>query len=434
MRSAVDAANANPGSNTIEFDPAVFNGDPTVTLAGSQLELTNSVNIQGPVGGMTISANNQFTVFLVVAGVTANLSDLSITGGNAAGNRSANGGNGGGIYNNGALTLSSCTVSFNTANLAFHGSGGGLFNLGTATLFNCHVTNNTAWYGGGLHNGATATLSDCTVANNSATYGGGLDNFGGTATVSDCTVANNSATYGGGLNNFSESTATVSDCTVANNSASIDGGGLNNGGILTLSTCTVYSNGATGPGGGIFNEEFAQLTLIGSTLSGYTANGVGGGLDNLGVATLLDCTVAANGASRGGGIDNENNLTLTNCTVADNIATGFANAGGGGIASDGNPVILANTIVAGDRNRLDGPHHVARLINANFCLIETIGPQFSLSSFDNITGQDPLLAPLGNYGGPTPDHAAAARFARSRPGLRRAGRGCQRQPTGHRPA
>ena len=352
LRSAVDAANANPGSNTIEFDPAVFNGGQIIGLTGGRLELTNSVNIQGPASGVTISGINQFRVFLVDAGVTANLTDLAITGGNAGD------ANGGGIYNKGTLTLSSCYLSFNTA-----ASGGGLINYGTATL-------------------------------------------------SPCTVENNTATNGGGLFNAFAATATLSHCTVDINSAGVDGGGLDNAGsIMTLSTCTVYGNGATGSGGGIFNEELAALTMIGSTLWRNTANGDGGGLDNAGTATLLDCTMAENAASRGGGTANEFSpisslfsMTLTNCTVADNSVTattvGFANAGGG-IASDGNPVILANTIVAGNVNGLNGPHDVACIITANFCLIETIGAQFSLSSADNITGQDPLLAGLGTYGGPT---------------------------------
>ena len=57
-------------------------------------------------------------MFQVDAGVTASISGLTITGGNAAGN-------GGGLYNyGGTATLTNCTVSGNSATA----SGGGLYN------------------------------------------------------------------------------------------------------------------------------------------------------------------------------------------------------------------------------------------------------------------------------------------------------------------
>ena len=57
-------------------------------------------------------------MFQVDAGVTASLSGLTITGGNA--------GSGGGLFNDGTVTLTDATVSGNSA----ANSGGGLTNLG----------------------------------------------------------------------------------------------------------------------------------------------------------------------------------------------------------------------------------------------------------------------------------------------------------------
>ena len=58
-------------------------------------------------------------MFQVDGGVTASISGLTITGGNATGN-------GGGLYNHGGtLTLTDCTVSGNSAN----DGGGGLWQL-----------------------------------------------------------------------------------------------------------------------------------------------------------------------------------------------------------------------------------------------------------------------------------------------------------------
>ena len=62
----------------------------------------------------------------------------------------------------------------------------------------------------------------------------------------------------------------------------------------------------------------------------------GGGLSNVlaGTATLTNCTVSGNSASKGGGVYNgvhdnrRTTLTMTNCTVSGNSAAG--NDGGGG--------------------------------------------------------------------------------------------------------
>jgi hypothetical protein len=106
---------------------------------------------------------------------------MTITGGVASGPVPAIGG---GLLNNGTVTLDNCTVSGNSAFGPFGTpSGGGLFNIGdsaTAALTNCTVTGNSAFYlGGGLYNGhySTLTLTNCTVSGNSAFSGGGMSNF-----------------------------------------------------------------------------------------------------------------------------------------------------------------------------------------------------------------------------------------------------------------
>ena len=51
----------------------------------------------------------------------------------------------------------------------------GLFNNGTMTLTNCTVSGNKVGLnGGGLEDYGTVTLTDCTVSSNSAPSGGGL--------------------------------------------------------------------------------------------------------------------------------------------------------------------------------------------------------------------------------------------------------------------
>ena len=107
----------------ITFGPTVF-GTETITLASGTLDLTNTVGtttITGPSAGVTVSGGGAVRVFQVASGVSASLSGLTITGGNATYD-------GGGLYNYGTVTLDDCTISGNSAgNL-----GGGMGNLGTA--------------------------------------------------------------------------------------------------------------------------------------------------------------------------------------------------------------------------------------------------------------------------------------------------------------
>ena len=201
------------------FAPALFDTPQTIILTQGQLELsdtTGTETITGPAAGVTISGGGQSRVFQVDQGVTASISGVTITGGQAAGD-------GGGLYNSGTTTLTDCTVSDNSA-----GSGGGMATSGSGTT----------------------TLTDCTVSGNTASSeGGGLYNLG-TSTLTDCTVSGN---------------------TAGNGVATAKGGGIYNSGLLTLTGSTITGNqrqyGTTTPayGGGIFNS--GTLTVTSSTIA-----------------------------------------------------------------------------------------------------------------------------------------------------------------------
>ena len=217
LRWAVGQANSAGGAETIAFDKTVFKTPQTITLTGTQLELTDTTGtetITGPKAGVTVSGGEHSRVFQVDGGVTATISGLTITGGNTANN-------GGGLYNDGGTaTLTNCTVSGNTtAPSSPSGYGGGLFNLnGTVTLTNCTVSENYSYYGGGLDNlNGTATLKNCTVSGNSAGTGGGVYNGGstGTATLNNTSVSGNTAAFGGGITNWLGKVTLLNNCTVS---------------------------------------------------------------------------------------------------------------------------------------------------------------------------------------------------------------------------
>src|SRR5262249_13865486 len=149
----------------IDFQPGLTG---TVALTGGELDITDDVKIDGPgADKLTVSGSNLSRVFKVEAGETVSISGLMIAGGNAGA------GNGGGIDNFGALTVSDSVFSGNSAV-----NGGGLANEG----------------------GATATVSDSTFAGNSVSslgnaLGGGITSAG-TLTVRGSTFTGNSARTG----------------------------------------------------------------------------------------------------------------------------------------------------------------------------------------------------------------------------------------------
>ena len=80
--------------------------------------------------------------------------------------------------------------------------------------------------GGGIFNEGNLTLNQCTVSNNSATYGGGVSNKSSLVVV-DSDFHNNQATRGGGglHNNEGSSSMTISGSTFRNNTV-VDTGGF----------------------------------------------------------------------------------------------------------------------------------------------------------------------------------------------------------------
>jgi hypothetical protein len=139
-------------------------------------------------------------------------------------------------------------------------------------------------------------------------------------------------------------------------------------------------------GGGILNA--GNLTLNRCTLSGNTSGDVGGGIASPGGAlTLNQCTLTGNGVvsfGTGGGAISfggaGGTLTVNQSTLSANIAPL-----GGGIYQGGGSLAVGNSIIAGNSQDSGGD-------------IEGSGSFTGV----NLSSGDPMLAPLGNYGGPTP--------------------------------
>jgi len=96
--------------DTINFSVSCSSVSP-ITIA-STIDINGNLTIEGPgASQMVVSGGNAVAVFFIGGGVTATVSGLTIEGGNTISD-------GGGINNEGRLTVNDCTVSDNTAKTA----------------------------------------------------------------------------------------------------------------------------------------------------------------------------------------------------------------------------------------------------------------------------------------------------------------------------
>jgi predicted outer membrane repeat protein len=327
LRAAIQTADVGSPSDKFSIS---FGVTGTIDLQSPLPDLKNSIGIKGPgANSLTVerAAGFSFVSAIVTldAGQTASLSGLTIANGNA-----------GGIFNNGGtLTLANCAVLNNSQ--VFGPLGGGITNAfetgATLRISGCLVSGNSATEGAGISNalGDTLTVSDSYVCGNTAGRGGGILNVG-TLTVDRSMVSNNTATgfdagfshflgEGGGILN--DGTMTVSGSTLCGNSADLGGGIFSDGTPTTVRNCAFTGNSATRGGGIYFGISPGLLAVQGSTFSHNTASDSGGGIYNLGTATLQECSLSKNSAgSAGGGIFNGASATLTvkDSTVLNNVA------------------------------------------------------------------------------------------------------------------
>lgn len=316
LRDAIDQANSNTGADTIQF---ASNLSGTITLTSGQLTLSDTsgaTTIQGlGAGQLKVSANNSGRVFEVEKNVTAQISGLTISNGSNSGSN-----RGGGILNEGTLTLSNSVVSGNRSDV-----GGGISNTGNLTIASSTITGNTA------------------------------DNTDG---VYD-------SPGGGGIYNSNGANLTISYSTISSNTVddSDGGGGIMNAGTLTITNSTFNDNYTEGLGGGIYNNEVGNLVLTNCTFSANTAAEGAGGLFNegdlfhTGVANLTNCTFSGNSkvtdTNSGAAIDNTGSLILNFNIIANSVGgTDLSNhqtmSGEYNLIEQGDTDNLFNTITGQD--------------------------------------------------------------------------------------
>ncbi len=215
-----------------------------------------------------------------------------------------------------------------------------------------------------IASGAHVTLSGLTIANGVAVQGAGIDNFG-TVTVDRCTLLNNKAiggsgdsttpdaANGGGIANEIGASLSLTRSLLLNNAAvahtGIDsfGGGLLNLGSATIVSCTFTANQASGgdsssdadgsQGGAISSWLSGSVLMVSnSTFSGNQA--LGGTGPDFGVAGAIDVEVGSV-------------ATINNSNFAGNVASGGTGciAQGGALFANGCTLTLSDTSFTGNQ-------------------------------------------------------------------------------------
>ncbi len=359
LRDAVLAANTNPAPDTIRFAQAARDG--TITLTSGELAITDDLRIDGPgARRLAVSGNDASRVFRIDVGVTASIDDLTITHGNASLR-------GGGIRNDGTLTLTHSIVSENRVTgvpgvgTAVDGLGGGIFNTGSLKVSHTQFKGNRAVGGTGI----AGTPS-------SAGLGGAIMSLGSATTPAEVTVSQSSFVdnqalggpagagpfarngLGGAIMNDAgtfdiDHSRFVNNRAVGGSSASTFGG-AGMGGALMNAAAVGYATL------NVSHSQFANNWAIGG--SGVTGGagqiGRGGAIGNFvppfvppastvqAVVNVSHSTILGNhavggagviaGNGQGGGIANENRgiLTVSRSWIAFNMAIGGASSTGVG--------------------------------------------------------------------------------------------------------
>jgi hypothetical protein len=228
LRGAIVAANAATGADAITVPAGTY----TLTRAGADedvastgdLDVTGELTITGA-GTRTTSvaggaAPFDDRIFDIQPDVTATITGLTITGGKPANSQ------GGGVQNNGDLTLDRVAVKGNTAQTH-----------------------------GGITSHGTLNLTDSTVSGNSAEIVGGVFEGSGTANITNSTISGNQATnINGGIAASSSALINILNSTIASNTSPRLGGGI----ITSVGSLVIVRNTIIS-GNTVNNCDTAQL-------------------------------------------------------------------------------------------------------------------------------------------------------------------------------
>jgi hypothetical protein len=256
----------------------------------------------------------------------------------------------------------------------FHGEGGGINNEGILTLTNVVVRANhtTEYCGGGIHNvGQLGVYSSTIGFNYSETgVGGGVCSDGGSGpvglTIVKSTIDQNLARLGGGIYNTNGAVVVMINSTISENYASKDAGGIFSYGTINIYNSTIAFNQAdsdadhVGKGGGIYSETSGTFNLRNSVVAGNYLNSIphipddcNGAVGSYGVnrfGVVAGCSITHIGAgsvdtaigslTELGPLRDNGGPTRTHALVPPSIMIDGGGSAGGCLDSNSNPITV----------------------------------------------------------------------------------------------
>jgi hypothetical protein len=256
--------------DSVRVSPAIYTENLTISI---------NLNLIGSGASTTIIDGGALTTVVTVqsSAASVSLSKFTIRNGKSSA--------GGGISNQGTLTLNYSTVSGNNAGgvgrFDFCGGGGIVNQGGRLTINTSAINNNHALIGAGICNAGTLTINRTTLSGNTASpviycepagVGGGIQNVSGALVINNSTLTGNTAfssfgdvcnhpAYGGGIS-YRGGGVTINNTTISNNSVQGEWGGFGGGisGAVTLQNSIVADTAQGGNCYGTMNSNGYNLS------------------------------------------------------------------------------------------------------------------------------------------------------------------------------
>ncbi len=368
LRSAIEAANANSGADTISFDAAL--AGQTIILT-DELLVTDDLTITGlGASQLTLDGDNNSRVFQIDDSSGSGIITVEITGLTLTNGYSTH--NGGAILSSENLIVEDCVFTGNTAD-----KGGAIYDDASSlsvrgSLFSGNIAATSD--GGAIYHSETfpypsdeerMLIENSEFTTNYSKFSGGAVLLrDGIGIIDGCLFTQNTADFPGGAIRNIFGSLTVTDSSFVRNATDFSGAAISNGGELEVQRSTFEENTAEVNGGAIYSQGADEVTILNSTFSGNSSVFDGGGIFVLGnkPVSVINSTIVDNESGRGGGI----------------------------YLFGTDPTMIANTIIAGNRASNDPQVYGSFTGTAN--VIQ--------ASFDGLL--DPVLK---DNGGPTKTHA-----------------------------
>ena len=419
LRQALIDAGANAEVDVIEL--SAISGQTIALTSGALYSSGDEITING--AGATIDAGGDSRVIEAYAS-DLTLNNLTITGGDSFDGKGS--GPGGGIYAKyGDLTLNNTTVTGNTAGAP----GGGIAFAGyysDVTINDSVISGNTgSGYAGGLlayTDSGNISISGSTISGNSVAGGGqlppppGPNNTGSNlaqrlaARLSDpeqrpaalqgelpAGGQGGGGVLGGGYGNVE-----IVDSTITGNSAAFGAGLVAIAGYLTVEGSTFSANQADQFGGaGVLQAKY-EIVLSNSTVSGNSSGDINGGI----------AFYSGGGGGGGGGARGDvapiriEFTTVTGNSAVDIGGVGISSYYGTSIVGS---VISGNTAATDPDIGFEPGFNTTADVSASLIGVDSSSGTLNLDTASaTLLGQDPLLGPLADNGGPTFTHLPGA--------------------------